>query len=240
MHIAVCDDNVADRKQTERLLGRESDSRIRTTGNLYIDSYGNVESLKQAPMKYDLFFIDMTESGPDGAETAALLRQMGVTSPIVLMISKIDYRRNETLPADIFFLEKPVKKAELTALLDKALSILESRPRTIELRDESKTLYLLPDRILYAVPEKNGVKVILTNEEEICHPGTMEDLGSILAPFEPFLLISGKYIININHVVSIKKRTVTMSNGTQLKAGFTEWKSLLSIVSGRGSRFLSD
>ena len=115
MHIAVCDDNVADRKQTERLLGRESDSRIRTTGNLYIDSYGNVESLKQAPMKYDLFFIDMTESGPDGAETAALLRQMGVTSPIVLMISKIDYRRNETLPADIFSAERSYSAARACA-----------------------------------------------------------------------------------------------------------------------------
>lgn len=32
MHIAVCDDNVADRKQLERLLGRESDSRKADTG----------------------------------------------------------------------------------------------------------------------------------------------------------------------------------------------------------------
>ena len=30
MHIAICDDNIADRKQTERLLGRESDRRAKT------------------------------------------------------------------------------------------------------------------------------------------------------------------------------------------------------------------
>ena len=38
MHIAVCDDNVADRKQTERLLQRASDRHASTTGVFYIDS----------------------------------------------------------------------------------------------------------------------------------------------------------------------------------------------------------
>ncbi len=37
MHLAVCDDNIADRKQTERLLGRESDQRINSTGVLYVE-----------------------------------------------------------------------------------------------------------------------------------------------------------------------------------------------------------
>ena len=39
MHLAVCDDNIADRKQMERLLGRESDRRLNTTGVLYVDSF---------------------------------------------------------------------------------------------------------------------------------------------------------------------------------------------------------
>ena len=57
MHIAICDDHIADRKQMERLLSRESDRRIKTTGNLYIDSFGSVSALLHAPMIYNLFFI---------------------------------------------------------------------------------------------------------------------------------------------------------------------------------------
>ncbi len=38
MHLAICDDHMADRKQMERLLGRESDRRMNTTGVLYVDS----------------------------------------------------------------------------------------------------------------------------------------------------------------------------------------------------------
>ena len=58
MHVAVCDDNVADRKQTERLLGRESDRRAKLTKGLYIDSYGNESALLRNPMQYDIFYID--------------------------------------------------------------------------------------------------------------------------------------------------------------------------------------
>ena len=57
MHIAICDDNIADRKHLERLLQRESDRRKDTAGILYIDSYGNVDALTKSPMIYDLFFI---------------------------------------------------------------------------------------------------------------------------------------------------------------------------------------
>ena len=65
MHLAVCDDNIADRKQMERLLGRESDRRLGTTGVLYVDSFGNRDAILTTPMIYDGLFIDMTEEGND-------------------------------------------------------------------------------------------------------------------------------------------------------------------------------
>ena len=55
MHIAVCDDNVADRKQLERLLKRESDKRAASTGIIYTDSFGNSTALLSNPMQYDAF-----------------------------------------------------------------------------------------------------------------------------------------------------------------------------------------
>ncbi len=240
MHIAVCDDNVADRKQTERLLGRESDARIQTSGNLYIDSYGNVDSLMQAPMKYDLFFLDMTESKPDGMETAVMLRKSGVTAPIVLCISKIDYRLISPAPENILYLEKPIKKAELSELLDRAQVMFEAKPRTVELRDEKCAHYVLPDQIIYAVPDKNCIRIKLSDDTEIKELCTIEDLGQVLSEFDHFVFISDKIILNINHITCIKKRIVTMSDNAEFKAGLSEWKSLLRLVSDRGSRFVPE
>lgn len=82
MHIAVCDDNVADRKQLERLLKRESDKRAASTGIIYTDSFGNSTSLLSNPMQYDAFYIDMClTEGITGTEVANALIAQGSTHP---------------------------------------------------------------------------------------------------------------------------------------------------------------
>ena len=60
MHIAICDDNVADRKHLERLLSRESDKRAGTPNILYVDSYGEKMHFLANPLKYNLIFMDMS------------------------------------------------------------------------------------------------------------------------------------------------------------------------------------
>ena len=54
MHIAICDDNIADRKHLERLLSRESDKRMGTPNLLYVDSYGDREHFLFHPLMYDM------------------------------------------------------------------------------------------------------------------------------------------------------------------------------------------
>ena len=54
MHVAVCDDNVADRRHIERLLSRESDKRAGTPNILYIDSYGDKDHFLINPLKYNI------------------------------------------------------------------------------------------------------------------------------------------------------------------------------------------
>ena len=56
MHIAICDDNIADRKHLERLLSRESDKRQGTPNLLYVDSYGDWDNFFHNPfMENDSF-----------------------------------------------------------------------------------------------------------------------------------------------------------------------------------------
>ena len=75
MHIAICDDNIADRKQTERLLGRESDRRAKTDNVLYIDSFGKQESVLVSPMIYDMFFIDMVNDASQSSSGSVVCNQ---------------------------------------------------------------------------------------------------------------------------------------------------------------------
>ena len=152
MHLAVCDDNIADRKQMERLLGRESDRRQNTTGVLYVDSFGNRDAILTTPMIYDGLFIDMTEDGSDAVEIAGKLREAGSVLPIVFCCSRIDYRKSPSLPDNCFFLDKPIHPAELAAMCDRLLAIKKSQVKRYEFRSLTETFYLEEKDIMYAWP----------------------------------------------------------------------------------------
>ena len=125
MHIALCDDNVADRKQFERLVKRESDRRAATDGTLFVDSFGNADSLLTNPMQYDVFYIDMCKTpNITGADVVKSLKDKGVNAPIVMCCSNINYREQD-FPENVIFLDKPIKADELSASIDHALKIME-------------------------------------------------------------------------------------------------------------------
>lgn len=229
MHIAVCDDNVADRKQTERLLSRESARRTPSTGNLYVDSFGNEESLLAAPMKYDLFFLDMTASSANGAELAGMLRNKGVTAPIVLLVSTVDYRK-EAVPENVEFLDKPIKSAELSALLDRQIEACSKKEPTIEIREQTKAHYLLAKQFIHATTTPSGVVVTCTNGLTIHPVGDINDLCASLAGFHTFILIGRKTVINLEHVTEIQKRTVLLSDGTSYTLSVLEKNSFINAL----------
>ena len=85
MHIAVCDDNIADRKQMERLLARASNQQKKNGHEgYYVDLYGNIPSLMQYPQMYDVIFLDIVNGSQNGLDIALKLRADGIVCCIVL------------------------------------------------------------------------------------------------------------------------------------------------------------
>lgn len=235
MHIAVCDDNIADRKQMERLLGRASDRRIHTTGVLYIDSYGNVEAVMRSPMLYDAFFIDMTSGPVNGFQLARKLIDAGVTAPIILCISTIDYPSvieaaiarvpedvseasnhdilRRQLQKQILYLQKPIRVKELDEMLDHAQNLKAETVPTIELRGEKDTLYVYEDEILYAIKDGNYVHVVLTENRSLDVLSTIHNLYTQLAMFTHFLPVSEHCFVNVTFVDRLSLLRLTMKDG---------------------------
>ena len=138
MHLAVCDDNFADRKQTERLLDRESDKRISTTGNLYADSFGAEEAFFAAPRQYDFFMIDIAGEASLSVDIARKLREMGIKVPICFLRNAAEFAGIEEMPENILFLEKPIKVAELTSLIDEVIKLLEEHRDDYKFAEEEE------------------------------------------------------------------------------------------------------
>lgn len=167
MHIAVCDDNVADRHQMERLLKRESDQRREVSKPLYIDSFGNCATLLANPMQYDVFYIDMCKTeGITGMDVVAKLTSAGVNAPIVMCCSDVNYRE-QSFPENVLYLDKPIKTDELHKSIDHVQKLAENVESLIELREDQETFYLTESDILYAIEKGIVTIVTLTNGRTI-------------------------------------------------------------------------
>lgn len=226
MHIAICDDTIADRKHLERLLERESDRRKNTTGILYIDSFGNVDALTKSPMIYDLFFIDMTQLPPYGMETAILLREKGVSAPIVLCTSSIQYENYVKPPVDVFYINKPYKPQELSEIIGQVEERNQIAAPTIEVRDDLNTYYIYEEDFIYAYPDGYRTKIVLKNGRVIMQLGTLQELIPVLQPFDSFLLLGKKYIVNYNHIAKIERSHVLLSDHSRVPLTFGDKKRI--------------
>ncbi len=222
MHIAICDDNIADRKQLERLLDRESDRRKNTSGVFFCDSYGNSEHLSRNPMPYELFFLDMTNEEPDGLSFAIELRRLGVTAPIALCASSINYQEalkklpEQERPADLLFIDKPIKVADLTAIIDEALHLGSNRASTIELRSDRTTIYAYEDDIAYVTSKNAYLTVHLTDGRDVTMLDTVSNFYSMIKNYKHLVLVSERAIINAAHVQKMSGLKVTMDDGKKL------------------------
>jgi len=202
MHIAVCDDNVADRKQLERLLKRESDKRAASTGIIYTDSFGNSTSLLSNPMQYDAFYIDMClTEGITGTEVANALIAQGV-----------NYRA-QSYPENVIFLDKPIKVAELGQSIDHALDIMSKAVPLIELREDEDTVYVTEPDILYAEEEGRNVIVTLKDGRTVKVATTAINLFSQIENHPTFFAPTVKTILNGRYMEKLCFRKVIMCDG---------------------------
>lgn len=226
MHLAVCDDQIADRKQTERLLGRESDRRIPTTGVLYVDSFGSKNSILTTPMIYDAIFMDMTEEC-DAVELANMLRADGATAPIVFCCGKINYRCAANLPDNSFFIDKPILVKDLTAIIDQLLVIKNNQVKKLEFRNRSETFYLLEEDLLYVeVANDRELMLHLFNGDTRITEMSLKTFCGNCKDCNSYIEISCHVILNMLYIKEVTFFKVTMLDGKQFRLGFGESRVL--------------
>ncbi len=227
MHLAICDDNIADRKQTERLLGRQSDRIFKETGErIYIDSFGNVEAFLHNPQMYHGLFVDMVGSPINGFEVMKKLLEAGVYRPIIMCTSSIDYKlliQEASINApNIYYLDKPIKVAKITEMIDMIKELTVEGEPTIELRSRTGTVYAKGDEIIYVKRAKNELHVHLTDGQIVA---IMADIVNFYdecgAVFDQMCPINENIFINVNHVVKTSFGKVQMDEGTTLPVSFT-------------------
>jgi DNA-binding LytR/AlgR family response regulator len=243
MHLAVCDDNIADRKQTERLLGRQSDRIFKDTGErIYIDSYGNVEAFMQRPQMYHGLFVDMVSSDVNGFEILKQLLEVGIVRPIVMCSSSIDYKKMAEeagiTAENIYYIDKPIKVADITEMVDIIKELSDHVIPTLELRAKAETVYAKGDDIICVKKAGSELQVYLTDGRTIIVIEDIVNFYDQCVIFPQLCPVNDNGIVNVNHIKKTAFRKVTMDNDMTLTVSFSYRDSIDKArkrVNGDGS-----
>lgn len=214
LHIAICDSDPGDRKQMERLLSRESDARTSTTGNFYIDTFGNAGALINTPLVYDTYFLDVTDNVCNSYDIAVALREKGILSPIVYCISTIDYHNSGELLENSVFINKPIKKNELTLILD---NIIEQKQinyiPTIELRNSYDTYYVEEKNVMYFYGKGCNIETHMSDNTIKPANTFITSLWRDIYTYPSFIILDKATILNVRHIDKVGLLNVTMKDG---------------------------
>jgi len=219
MYIAIIADNIANRKHMERLLGRTSDAMMSETGNLYIESYGEPQTMWPLIKRYNLFFVDITD--PELKNTVITrLTELGLAScTVICQPQDTDF---SSWPMDHGFLslQHPLSVPVLSEIVRKIFhesELMKASQKIIEVRNEQQTEFIDADQILYAVANEHVVDVRLEDNSVIKHLGTLLDFKRLVDSYDEFQMIGKEVIVNNNHVTKKEGRNITLSNRHTIK-----------------------
>ncbi len=216
MHVAICDDNVADRKHLERLLSRESDKRRGTPNVLYVDSYGDKKHFLINPLKYNLIFMDMCLEHGTVEYIIGELVEMHYSAPLVLYSSKIDYTQIPNLPEFVVHAKKPYIPEPLPQFLALGDENVRGFVAVITIHQNGAPIDVPKDEIEYAIWDKGKAALHLLDNTRIDIDEDITALKQLLEPYEEFERVNKNGIANFKFVSAVMPLSVVMQSYAQL------------------------
>ncbi|MCR4690608.1 MAG: hypothetical protein K5739_04630 [Lachnospiraceae bacterium] len=220
MYIAIVADNIADRKQAERLLGRAGNTLSETTGLLYVSSYGDENAFLHECMKFDLFFLDFDNDIPHSVAVYEHFREL--MAPGICCICK---KETDTVPENldpsILLINKPIMTADLHAMILKAheeIGIKRNKETLIELRGDVDTKYVQRADLMYVDfdEEKRFLHYHLADGSILTMSGCHNDMNRSLGNLSEFSEKSRRYYVNSNFINTENKKSILLKNGERL------------------------
>ena len=217
MHVAICDDNVADRKHLERLLSRESDKRAGTPNILYIDSYGDKYHFLTNPLKYNIIFMDMCSRPGLIEEILDELEKLEYNAPLVLYSSKIDYTTIPNLPGYVLHAKKPYIPDPLPDFLAYGDKNVIGHIDTILVHNNGIIHEVPKNNIMYITSETSQNKIYLLDNTNFNVDENIDDLYQMLKSYTEFEKINKNTIANFKFVSAVMLFNIMMQDYSEFR-----------------------
>lgn len=213
--IVVCDDQpealAAVRQEIDRCL----------PSHLYkLHTYEKPDALLNAPLSFDIAFIDIALTDRNGVSLAqALLRKMPACQ-ILFISNYLSYAPDVYAVPHISFIYKPKMQETLPVYLKQAVDKLEEyRSRQLIVKNQAGFHTINPYEILYLERNLRQTTIHLAGAQIT----TAEKLGDLLGrlPQRQFCLVHRCFAVNLAQVAHFSYTQLQMTNGVLLPVGRT-------------------
>lgn len=209
MKIAICDDDSVQLKYIYTLVRKWSNI---AKNNSDIFCYSNAEELlfNYTPGCFDVLLLDIQMTGENGISLAKRIRSFNDDAAIIFITAVSDYVFDGYDVGAVQYLLKPINENKLFECLNNFREKAPDKKKIILESDDGSTVVAVDD-IIFIEAFSHKTKVVLSD----CALFINESIGSIERRLSDDLYKCHRsYIVNINHINSIKKYDAVMDNGS--------------------------
>ena len=189
--------------------------------DIVADCYLSGEVMIKNPVYYNIIFLGYELIGINGLETAKILRENSVESPIIFISNNTEFILEAFKVSPCRFLYKNVSEGELFSVLD---DFLKTSDKNCFLWVKYKTdTVCIKKNDIYYVEANNKYSVIHLKNESLNCNRTLSAV-SIILPKNRFSKINRSFIVNMDYITKYNRDLIFLSNGEKLHPGRTYYK----------------
>lgn len=223
--IALCDDETAEFKKTERLLNAYEQKH--TSIDFMIERFESTDELlymvRERKYSPDLVFMDIYmpgetgENAPLGMEAARWLRDMGSRANLIFLTMSREHALDAFEVEASQYLLKPVQEDKLFSLLDRFWKEAEEeREKYILLRVEGMVTRVSLNDIVYCEAQGKHQCIYMADGTEVLQNLTMAKIYEMCAVCQELVKVGASYIVHLEHIVSLNAQEAQMDNGQKI------------------------
>lgn len=209
MKIAICDDDSVQLKYIYTLVQKWS-SIAQDNSDIYCFSSAEELLFNYTRGCFDVLLLDIQMIGEDGISLAKRIRSFNDDAGIIFITAVSDYVFDGYDVGAVQYFLKPVNENKLFECLN---NFREKAPekKKILLENDNGSTAVAVDDIIFIEAFSHKIKVVLKDDTLFIN----ESIGSIEQRIsDDFYKCHRSYIVNINHINSIKKYDAVMDNGS--------------------------
>lgn len=213
IRIAVCDDDLSVLTEIDDLL---SQYRAEHKEEIACEAFHSpLELLAEIEkgMHWDILLLDVIMPGENGISVAKEIRQYDDNVKIIFLTSTSEFAVESYTVGAYFYQMKPVRTENFFPLMDSVISACKAMQQcSLILRCKSGITRIELEKLEYCEVIGRTLLFHLENGKLLESTGSMDELYGKLMPYGNFLRPHRSFLINMEYIRNISRRTITMES----------------------------